>query len=99
MSDAIDQGLDDAEMEDESDQIYGQVCEELGLEYGEGDQKAREGKIGVGQSRLQLGGLWITEIDLDLGDLALGAAIVVPLLASAVALVLASMRLRSMDVA
>lgn len=41
----------------------------------------------------------ITDIDLDLGDLALGAAIVVPLLASAVALVLASMRLRSMDVA
>ena len=53
MSDAIDQGLDDAEMEDESDQIYGQVCEELGLEYGEGDQKAREGKIGVGEQQKQ----------------------------------------------
>ena len=48
MSDAIDQGLDDAEMEDESDQIYGQVCEELGLEYGEGEAKARAGKIGAG---------------------------------------------------
>ena len=41
----------------------------------------------------------VTDIDLDLGDLALGGAIVVPLVASGVALLLASMRLRSMDVA
>ena len=51
MSDAIDMGLDDAEMEDESDQIYGQVCEELGLEYNENDQKAREGKIGQAENK------------------------------------------------
>ena len=51
MSDAIDMGLDDAEMEDESDQIYGQVCEELGLEYNENDQKAREGKIEAAENK------------------------------------------------
>ena len=41
----------------------------------------------------------ITEIDLDLGDLSLAAGVAVPLAASVVALVLASIRLRSMDVA
>lgn len=41
----------------------------------------------------------ITDIDLDLGDLPLAAGIAVPLLAAAVALVLASRRLRDMDVA
>lgn len=41
----------------------------------------------------------ITDIDLDLGDLPLAAGIVVPLLAAAVALALASRRLRDMDVA
>ena len=51
MSDAIDMGLDDAEMEDETDQIYGQVCEELGLEYNENDQKAREGKIEAAENK------------------------------------------------
>ena len=41
----------------------------------------------------------ITDIDLDLGDLPLAAGIAVPLLAAAAALVLASRRLRDMDVA
>lgn len=40
----------------------------------------------------------ITEIDLDLGDLSLGVGIAVPLVASVVALWLASVRLRIMDV-
>ena len=41
----------------------------------------------------------ITDVDLDLGDLGLTTGIVVPLLAAAVALALASLRLKSMDVA
>jgi ABC-2 type transport system permease protein len=41
----------------------------------------------------------ITDIDLDLGDLSLGAGVAVPLVASVVALALASIRLRAMDVA
>lgn len=41
----------------------------------------------------------ITEVDLDLGDLSLGAAIAVPAVASAAALALASHRLRAMDIA
>jgi ABC-2 type transport system permease protein len=41
----------------------------------------------------------ITDIDLDLGDLSLGAGVAVPLVASVVALALASIRLRVMDVA
>ena len=41
----------------------------------------------------------ITEVDLDLGDLSLAAGILVPLVASVVALFLASYRLRAMDVA
>jgi ABC-2 type transport system permease protein len=41
----------------------------------------------------------ITEIDLDLGDLSLGVGVAVPLVASVAALVLASIRLRAMDVA
>lgn len=41
----------------------------------------------------------VTEIDLDLGDLSLEVGIVVPLVASVVALGLASYRLRVMDVA
>ena len=41
----------------------------------------------------------ITDIDLDLGDLPLAAGIAVPLLAAAVALALASLRLRDLDVA
>lgn len=41
----------------------------------------------------------ITEVDLDLGDLSLTIAIVMPLLAAVVALTLASLRLRSMEVA
>ncbi len=41
----------------------------------------------------------VTEVDLDLGDLSLGVAVVVPLVASVVALGLASYRLRVMDVA
>ena len=41
----------------------------------------------------------VTEVDLDLGDLSLGVGIVVPLIASVVALGLASYRLRVMDVA
>lgn len=40
----------------------------------------------------------VTEVDLDLGDLSLGAGIVVPLMASVVALGLASYRLRVMDI-
>jgi ABC-2 type transport system permease protein len=40
-----------------------------------------------------------TGVDLDLGDLPLAVGVAVPLLAAAVALVLASVRLRSMDVA
>jgi len=40
----------------------------------------------------------ITEIDLDLGDLSLGVAVIVPLIVAMGALALASMRLRSMDV-
>ena len=41
----------------------------------------------------------VTEVDLDLGDLSLGVGIMVPLVASVVALGLASYRLRVMDVA
>jgi ABC-2 type transport system permease protein len=41
----------------------------------------------------------ITDVDLDLGDLSLTIGIVMPLLAAGVALALASIRLRSMDVA
>ncbi len=41
----------------------------------------------------------ITDIDLDLGDLSLGVAVLVPTIASVAALVLASVRLRSMEVA
>jgi ABC-2 type transport system permease protein len=41
----------------------------------------------------------ITEVDLDLGDLSLAAGIAVPLAIAVVALVLASVRLRSMDIA
>lgn len=41
----------------------------------------------------------VTDVDLDLGDLPLAAGIVVPLLAAAVALALASLRLRDLDVA
>lgn len=41
----------------------------------------------------------ITDIDLDLGDLGLGAGVIVPLLVAVVALVAASRRLASMDVA
>ena len=41
----------------------------------------------------------ITEVDLDLGDLSLAAGILVPLVASVVALALGSYRLRVMDVA
>jgi len=41
----------------------------------------------------------ITDVDLDLGDLNLTIAVVMPLLAAGVALALASIRLRSMDVA
>lgn len=41
----------------------------------------------------------VTEVDLDLGDLGLAAGIVVPMVASVVALGLASYRLRVMDVA
>lgn len=41
----------------------------------------------------------ITEIDLDLGDLPLAAAVVVPLLAAVAALLLGARRLRDMDVA
>jgi ABC-2 type transport system permease protein len=41
----------------------------------------------------------ITDIDLDLGDLSLGVGVAVPLVASVGALVLASIRLRAMDVA
>jgi ABC-2 type transport system permease protein len=41
----------------------------------------------------------ITDIDLDLGDLSLGVGVAVPLVASVVALGLASVRLRVMDVA
>lgn len=41
----------------------------------------------------------ITDVDLDLGDLPLAAGIVVPLLAAAVALALATRRLRDMDIA
>jgi ABC-2 type transport system permease protein len=41
----------------------------------------------------------ITEIDLDLGDLSLAVAVVVPLVVAAAALILASVRLRAMDVA
>lgn len=40
-----------------------------------------------------------TGVDLDLGDLSLGVAVTVPLIAAVVALVAASLRLRSMDVA
>lgn len=40
-----------------------------------------------------------TGVDLDLGDLSLGPSVVVPLVAAAVALVLAARRLRTMDVA
>lgn len=41
----------------------------------------------------------ITDIDLDLGDLSLTVGVVVPMIAAVAALVLASVRLRSMDVA
>jgi ABC-2 type transport system permease protein len=41
----------------------------------------------------------ITKVDLELGDLGLVIGIVVPLLAAAVALALAGLRLRSMDIA
>lgn len=41
----------------------------------------------------------ITDVDLDLGDLSLTIGVVMPLLAAAVAIALASLRLRSMDVA
>ena len=41
----------------------------------------------------------VTDVDLDLGDLSLAAGVAIPLLAAAVALALAGMRLRSMDVA
>jgi len=41
----------------------------------------------------------ITDVDLDLGDLSLTIGVVMPLLAAGVALALASVRLRSMDVA
>jgi ABC-2 type transport system permease protein len=41
----------------------------------------------------------ITDVDLDLGDLSLTVGVVMPLLAAGVALALASIRLRSMDVA
>jgi ABC-2 type transport system permease protein len=40
----------------------------------------------------------LTDVDLELGDLSLPVGIVVPLVASAVAIVLASVRLRTMDV-
>lgn len=40
-----------------------------------------------------------TGVDLDLGDLSLGPSVIVPLVAAAVALVLAARRLRTMDVA
>lgn len=41
----------------------------------------------------------VTDVDLDLGDLSLAVGVVMPLLAAAVALALAGLRLRSMDVA
>ena len=41
----------------------------------------------------------ITDVDLDLGDLSLGVGVVVPLIAAIAALALASVRLRSMEVA
>ncbi len=41
----------------------------------------------------------ITDVDLDLGDLSLTIGVVLPLLAAGVALALASLRLRAMDVA
>lgn len=41
----------------------------------------------------------ITDVDLDLGDLSLTIGVVMPLLAAGVAIALASLRLRSMDVA
>lgn len=41
----------------------------------------------------------VTDVDLDLGDLPLAAGIAVPLVAAAAALVLASLRLRDLDVA
>ena len=41
----------------------------------------------------------ITDIDLDLGDLSLGVAVLVPTVASVAALVLAAVRLHSIDVA
>jgi hypothetical protein len=40
-----------------------------------------------------------TGVDLDLGDLSLGVAVVVPLVAAVAALVAASFRLRRMEVA
>jgi ABC-2 type transport system permease protein len=40
-----------------------------------------------------------TGVDLDLGDLSFGVAVVVPLVAAAAALVVASFRLRRMEVA
>jgi ABC-2 type transport system permease protein len=41
----------------------------------------------------------VTDVDLDLGDLSLAVGVVMPLLAALVALALAGLRLRSMDVA
>ena len=41
----------------------------------------------------------VTDVDLDLGDLSLAVGVVMPLLAAVVALTLAGLRLRSMDVA
>ena len=40
----------------------------------------------------------ITEVDLDLGDLSLGVAVAIPLITTVFALVLSSVRLRSLDV-
>ena len=41
----------------------------------------------------------VTEVDLDLGDLSLGAAVIVPLIVAVVALALSSARLSRLEVA
>ena len=37
MNDAINDGMDTADDEEEADKVYSQICDEIGVEYGDVD--------------------------------------------------------------
>ena len=45
MNDAINDGMDTADDEEEADKVYSQICDEIGVEYGDVDGQLALGPV------------------------------------------------------